>query len=79
MRHMNIREAKAGFSALVDAVERGETVTITKHGKLAVVITPLDLAAQIVPQKPNFAEFLMSVPTDFEFNPNQSPGREFEL
>ena len=65
MRHMNIREAKAGFSALVDAVERGKTVTITKHGKPAVVIIPLELAAQIVPQKPNFAEFLMSVPTDF--------------
>lgn len=79
MRHMNIREAKAGFSALVDAVERGATVTITNHGKPAAVIIPLDLAAPIVPQKPNFAEFLMSVPTDFEFNRNQSPGREFEL
>lgn len=79
MRYMNIREAKAGLSALVDAVEHGEAVTITKHGKPAAVIIPLDLAAPIVPQKPKFAEFLMSVPTDFQFNRTQTPDREFEL
>jgi len=79
MRNMNIREAKAGFSALVDAVEHGATITITKYGKPAAVIIPLDLAANIVPQKPNFAEFLMSVPTDFDINHNPTPGREFEF
>jgi len=79
MRNMNIREAKAGFSALVDAVEHGESVTITKHGRPAAVIIPLDLAAKIVPPKPNFADFLMSVPTDVEFKRNPSKGREFDF
>ncbi len=31
---MSIREAKAKFSAAIAAAERGETVTITKHGKV---------------------------------------------
>ncbi|WP_435656592.1 type II toxin-antitoxin system Phd/YefM family antitoxin [Brucella pituitosa] len=66
MRSMNIREEKAGVSALVDTVEHGETITTTKYGKPAAVIIPLDVAANIIPQKPNFAEFLMSVPTDFD-------------
>jgi len=67
------------FSALVDAVERSDTVKITKHGKPAAAIIPLDLAAQFAPQKLNFAEFLKSVTTDFEFNRTQTPERGFEL
>ncbi len=37
---MSIREAKAKFSAAIAAAERGETVTITKHGKVVAEITP---------------------------------------
>lgn len=49
---MTIREAKAKFSAAIAAAERGETVTITKHGKVVAEVTPprkiknrIDLAA----------------------------------
>lgn len=80
MRNMNIRDAKAGFSALVDAVEHGESVTITRHGKPAAVIIPLDLAAKIIEdKKPNFADFLMTMPADIEFERNTSTGRNFEF
>lgn len=37
---MSIREGKAQFSAIIAAAERGETVTITKHGKIVAEISP---------------------------------------
>lgn len=80
MRSINLREAKANLSALVDAAEHGESTTITKHGKPAAVIIPLDLAAKIIEdKKPNFVDFLMSVPADIEFERNTSTGRNFEF
>jgi prevent-host-death family protein len=37
---MSIREFKAKLSAAVAAVERGEPVTITRHGKAVVDLVP---------------------------------------
>ena len=37
---MSIREGKAQFSAIIAAAERGETVTITKHGRVVAEISP---------------------------------------
>ena len=37
---MSIREFKAKLSAAVAAVERGEAVTITKHGKVVAELKP---------------------------------------
>lgn len=37
---MSIREAKAKFSTAIAAAERGETVTITKHGKVVAELSP---------------------------------------
>lgn len=40
MAKMNLAEAKAGLSALVDRVEAGETVEIVRRGKVAAVLVP---------------------------------------
>lgn len=40
MAKMNLAEAKAGLSALVDRVEAGETVEILRRGKVAAVLVP---------------------------------------
>jgi antitoxin (DNA-binding transcriptional repressor) of toxin-antitoxin stability system len=37
---MSVREAKAKFSAAIAAAERGESVTITKFGKVVAEINP---------------------------------------
>ncbi|MGH9405935.1 MAG: type II toxin-antitoxin system Phd/YefM family antitoxin [Terriglobia bacterium] len=39
-RSVGIFEAKTHLSALVDRVERGEEITITKHGAPAAVLIP---------------------------------------
>ena len=37
---MSIREAKARFSEAIAAAERGESITITKHGRAVAQISP---------------------------------------
>ena len=36
---VNVRKAKAHFSAILDRVERGEEVQVTRHGRLVAVLT----------------------------------------
>jgi len=41
MKNIQATKAKAQFSELLDDVERGETVVITRHGKPIVRMTPM--------------------------------------
>jgi len=49
MRRVQVVEAKARFSALLAEVEAGETVAITRHGKVV---------ARLVPDAPRMASEL---------------------
>ena len=40
MRRVEVVEAEAGFTALLAAVEAGETVAITRHGKVIARLVP---------------------------------------
>ncbi|MTW21461.1 type II toxin-antitoxin system Phd/YefM family antitoxin [Allochromatium palmeri] len=46
MRHVQVTEAKAAFSGLLAAVEAGETVAITRRGRVI---------ARLVPDTPSLA------------------------
>ena len=44
MREFQASEAKAHLASLLDAVERGETIVITRHGKpIARIVPEVDL------------------------------------
>jgi prevent-host-death family protein len=80
MRTIQLREAKATLSAVVDAAERGEATTITRHGRPAAVVVPVDEAARLYGAgRPSFAALLMSVPEDFEIARDPSPPRDSGL
>lgn len=80
MKSVNLRDAKARLSALVEAARHGESVTITKYGKPAAVIVPLALAEEWMSKKPNFADFLMSFPGEgVDFERNTAAGRDIEF
>lgn len=80
MKTMQVRDAKAGFSAVVEAAENGEPTIITKHGKPAAVVIPVSDAERLYPKhKPNLGAFLMSFPGGLEFERNDSPMREIDL
>lgn len=42
-------DAKTHLSALLDRVEAGETITITRHGKPVALLTPAPKAGERVP------------------------------
>lgn len=80
MRTMQVREAKAGFSALVEAAENGEATIITKHGKPAAVVVPVEDARKLYPtHKPNLGTFLATYPGGMELERNRSSMREFDF
>ena len=44
MKHLSVSEAKAKFSELLDQVEHGETIAITRHGKVIAQVAPNEAA-----------------------------------
>jgi prevent-host-death family protein len=81
MRSVQVREAKARLSAPVDAAERGEPTIITRHGRAAAMVVPVEDARRLYPNnKPSFADFLLSFPGPMpDIERDRTPLREIEL
>lgn len=80
MKIVQLRDAKATLSTLIDAAEKGETTVITRHGRPAAMVVPVDLGQRLnAPERPTFADFLLSIPADFEAERDSSPLRPVEL
>jgi antitoxin Phd len=80
MKTMQLREAKAKFSALVEAAERGESTVVTKNGRPAAKVIPIEAAPQTeTGSKPNFADWLMSMPHDIPIRRNRSRARSVKF
>jgi prevent-host-death family protein len=75
-----LRDAKANLSAVVEAAERGEATTITKHGRPAAVVVPVEAAREVLARvpRPSFASLLLSIPAG-DFERDQTPVRDIEL
>lgn len=61
MRQIQLREAKAKISAIVDDASRGKATVITRHGKPQAVILGVDEWERLR-NVPSFGELLMSAP-----------------
>ena len=80
MRTLRLRDAKASFSAIVEAAERGEATTITKRGRPAAVVVPVEAARRLYPaERPSFAALLRDIPYPIETERDQTPLRETDL
>jgi prevent-host-death family protein len=80
MRKHGLRDAKASLSAIVEAAERGEATTITKHGRPAAVVVPVEEAKRLYPtERPSFAALLMGIPYAVETERDTSPLRQADL
>ena len=62
MKEMQLRDAKTTLSAVVDAAERGEPTTITKHGRPAAVVVSYKEWTKLKSKVPSFADLLLAVP-----------------
>jgi antitoxin Phd len=80
MRTLHLREAKTTFSAIVEAAQHGEPTIVTKHGRPAAMIVPIEAGRRIYPDnRPSFAELLLSIPHDLNVERDQSPMRGIDL
>lgn len=80
MKTMQVREAKAHFSELLEAAGKGEPTTITKHGEPVAMVVPIEAATKLYPKrKRNIVDVLMEFPGGIEFERDHSPPREIDL
>ena len=80
MRSIQARDAKARFSALIEAAERGQPTTITRHGRPAAVVVSVEDARRLYPEDhPSFVDLLLSFPGGVEFERDSTPLREVDL
>ena len=80
MKTLRLRDAKASLSAVIEAAERGEATTITKHGRPAAVVVPVEAAKRLYPtDRPSFAALLMQIPHPVDIERDPSPTREADL
>ncbi len=80
MKTMQVRDAKATLSALIEAAERGEPTTITRHGQPAAVIVSVADAGRLYRQeKPSFVDHLFAIPGEIEVERDQTPLRMIDL
>jgi prevent-host-death family protein len=66
VKQLNIAEAKAKFSELVDAAARGETTVIAKSGTPVAMLVPLDHEKRRGPVKFGTYKGKMVIPADFD-------------
>ena len=83
MKHVQMREAKAKLSELVADVEKGELVTITRHGVDVAVLVPVVDGRRVEHERERaqtVIDMLMQFPGDgTEFERDETPVREIDL
>jgi len=81
METVQIREAKASFSALVAAAEKGMPTLVSRHGQPCAMIVPVSDGARLYPlDMPNLASHLLALPEPLETDRDTTPlqGIDFE-
>jgi prevent-host-death family protein len=82
MLTISLKDAKAGFSSLVDEAIKGEFVTITRHGKPVAALVSIEAAEiarkAIGRKRSGLVPYLRTFPGG-EFERNASPSRDIEL
>ena len=82
MLTLNLKDAKAGFSSLVDKALKGEFVTITRHGKPVAALVSIEAAEFALKafdkRRAGLAAYLRTFPGG-EFERNATPSRDIEL
>jgi prevent-host-death family protein len=80
MEMLQIREAKASFSALVAAAEKGNPTLVSRHGKPCAMVVPVADGARLYPlEMPNLANYLLSLPEPLETERDTTPLRGIDF
>ena len=75
MSTVQLRDAKARLSQLVETVEAGGHVVITKHGREVAMLVSIEEGRQLHPARsePNFVAYLMTIPCEIPLDDTDRP------
>lgn len=80
MHEVQLRDAKAGFSAIVDRAIEGEATVVTRHGERVAVVLGYAEWERLTNARPGFADLLLAFPEDAPPAPRDpSPPRDAGL
>jgi prevent-host-death family protein len=74
MREIQLRDAKASLSAVVDEAMRGKPAVITRHGKRQAVVMSY-AEWERLSNVPTFGRLLMEAPLTADDLPSRNPSR----
>jgi antitoxin Phd len=75
MRELQLRDAKAAFSAVVEQAAKGEGTVVTRHGQPMAVVLGYEAWQRLTGARPSFADLLLDFPTVEEIERDPSPPR----
>ena len=82
MPTINLKDAKARFSSMVNEAINGEFVTITRHGKPVAALVSVEVAEAarmaIEPKRARLVAYLRTFPGGEVFERNPAPSRDME-
>jgi prevent-host-death family protein len=76
MHEVQLRDAKASFSAVVDQAANGEPTVVTRHGTPVAVVVGYEEWQRLSGARPGLADLLLSFPEGGEPSRDRSPVRD---
>jgi prevent-host-death family protein len=79
MHELQLRDAKASFSAVVEQAAKGEETVVTRHGQPTAVVLGYETWQRLTNSRPSFADLLLSFPDVGELVRDRTPARDSDL
>lgn len=80
METLQIRQAKASFSAVVAAAENGHPTIISRHGHPCAMVVPIADGERLYPLKASsLAGYLLDMPAPLDAERDMTPLRHIDL
>lgn len=76
MLELQLRDAKAGFSAVVEKAAQGEPSVVTRHGEKVAVVLGYAEWQRLTAAQPSFADLLLAFPEGEEVGRDPAPVRD---
>jgi antitoxin Phd len=79
MHELQLRDAKAAFSAVVEQAAKGEATVVTRHGKKMAVVLGYDAWERLSNARRSLADLLLDFPDVGDIARDPAPPRDVDL
>jgi antitoxin Phd len=79
MRELQLRDAKASFSAVVEQAAKGQETVVTRHGQPMAVVLGYDAWQRLTGSRPSLADLLLNFPDVGEIARDRAEPRDLGL